>query len=125
MSRLQRLGLGAIAIALAGSAVLAQPRALTAADYARAEKFMNYNTTPLVLHAAGRATWLPDDPSTGSGSRFWYRVTTEKGSEAVLVDAARGTRAPCTLPECAASSEQGGRGGGQGAPNDVVSPDGK
>src|SRR5258706_11177222 len=29
------------------------PRALTAADYARAERFMTYNTTPLVLHSAG------------------------------------------------------------------------
>src|SRR5579863_4006775 len=31
----------------------AQQRALTAADYARAEKFMGYNTTPLVLNVVG------------------------------------------------------------------------
>ena len=42
------------------------PPALTAADYARAEKFMGYNTTPLVLHGGVRPTWL------GAGDdRFW------------------------------------------------------
>ena len=53
---------GACAAALAlgvSTAVLAQtgadtPRALTAADYARAEQFMTYNTTPLVLHSGVR-----------------------------------------------------------------------
>jgi dipeptidyl aminopeptidase/acylaminoacyl peptidase len=63
------------------------PRALTAADYARAEKFMGYNTAPLVFRAAVRPNWLPDE-------RFWYRVTTPEGSEFVLVDPAKGTRAP-------------------------------
>ena len=63
----------------------AQQRTLTAADYTRAEKFMNYNTGPLVLRAGVRPTWLPD-------GRFWYRVTTENGAEFVLVDPARGTR---------------------------------
>ena len=62
-------------------------RALTAADYARAEKFMSYNTTPLVFGTSVRPIWLPDE-------RFWYRNTTEKGSEFVLVDPAKGTRAP-------------------------------
>ena len=56
----------------------AQQRALTADDYARAEKFMNYNTNPLVLRAGVRPTWLAD-------GRFWYRVTTENGGEFVLV----------------------------------------
>ncbi|MFN0112006.1 MAG: DPP IV N-terminal domain-containing protein [Blastocatellia bacterium] len=65
----------------------AQQRALTADDYARAEKFMGYNTAPLVLRAGVRPTWLPD-------GRFWYRVTTETGAEFVLVDPARGTRGP-------------------------------
>lgn len=63
----------------------AQQKALTADDYARAEKFMSYNTAPLVLRAGVRPTWLPD-------GRFWYRVTTETGAEFVLVDPARGTR---------------------------------
>ena len=61
-------------------------RAFTTADYAHAEKFMAYNTTPLVFHTV-RATWLQDD-------RFWYRNSTPEGSEFVLVDAKGGTRAP-------------------------------
>jgi len=65
----------------------AQPRALTAADYARAEKLMNYNTTPLVVRSGVRPNWLPDE-------RFWYRVTTAEGSEFILGDPARGTRVP-------------------------------
>ena len=62
-------------------------RALTAADYARAEKFMGYNTASLVFGASVRARRLPDE-------RFWYRKTTEAGSEFVLIDPVRGTRAP-------------------------------
>src|SRR5207245_2989905 len=64
----------------------AAPRALTAADYARAERFMSYNTTPLVFRAGIRPTALPDD-------RFWYRNAIPEGIEFVLVDAARRTRA--------------------------------
>jgi len=63
------------------------PRALTAADYARAEKWMPYNTNPLVFRSGVRPTWI-------SGERFWYRITTAEGSEFLLVDAAKGTRAP-------------------------------
>ena len=47
------------------------PAALTSVDYARAEKFMNYNTTPLVLGVAGRPELMAD-------GRFWYRVTREE-----------------------------------------------
>jgi len=65
----------------------AQTRTITAADYARAEKFMNYNTNGLMVRSAVQANWLPDD-------RMWYRVTTGEGSEFVLVDPARGTREP-------------------------------
>jgi dipeptidyl aminopeptidase/acylaminoacyl peptidase len=66
--------------------VFAQTR-FTAAEYARAEKFMGYNTNPLVVRSGVRPNWLPDE-------RFWYRVTTATGSEFVLVDTAKGTRAP-------------------------------
>ena len=76
----------------------AQQRAMTDADYARAEKFMGYNTTPLVVGSAGRASWLP-------GERFWYRVTTAAGSEFILVDAAKGTRTPA-FDQAVASSQQ-------------------
>src|SRR5579872_1034138 len=60
---------------------------VTSADYARAEGFLNYKTRPLVLHLAGRTTWLPDD-------RFWYRTTTENGPEFVMIDPAHETRGP-------------------------------
>ncbi len=58
-----------------------------APDYARAERFMGYNTQALVDHSAGPPSWL-------AGDRFWYRVLTAQGSEFVLVDPARNTRTP-------------------------------
>lgn len=61
--------------------------ALTAADYARAEKWMGYNTNPLVFRAGVRPVWQGD-------GRFWYRVTTAEGTEFVMVDSARGTKTP-------------------------------
>ena len=112
------------AVALATLPTLAQQPALSADDYARAEKFMGYNTTPLVLRAGVRPTWLED-------GRFWYRITTEKGSEAFLVDPANATKVPCDLPVCKqpeGGRGRGGRGGGQAGAatvNTIPSPDGK
>src|SRR5437773_7600216 len=110
----------ALALLLSTSLVAQTPRAFTAADYARAERFLSYNTTPLVLHSAGRATWLPDDT-------FWYRTTTEQGEEAILVDAGRAARSKCTLPACERRESADTEGGGRGASQrrDVPSPDGK
>ncbi len=62
------------ALLAAAAPGFAQTRVLTAADYARAEKFLAYNTTPLVFRTGVRPNWLP-------GERFWYRVTTPEGSE--------------------------------------------
>src|SRR5688572_23648970 len=73
--------------ALAQQRTSEPPRTLTAADYSRAERFMSYNTAPLVLRSGVRPTWLPDD-------RFWYRTTTTNGSEFIVVDPVRGTKAP-------------------------------
>jgi hypothetical protein len=56
---------------------------LTADDYSRAEQFLGYNTNRLVLHLAAQATWVGDD-------RFWYRATTENGTEFFQVEAATG-----------------------------------
>ncbi|MGH7464214.1 MAG: DPP IV N-terminal domain-containing protein, partial [Longimicrobiales bacterium] len=72
---------------LLGAAPLAaqQPRQLTAADYARAERFLGATTAPLVTGIAGQATWLED-------GRFWYRTTSAGGAEFVIIDPARGTR---------------------------------
>ena len=75
-----------IAVFVLSSVGLAQQPALTAADYARAEKFMGYNTTPLVFGTV-RATWL-------DGDKFWYRNTTADGNEFVLVDGATGQKQP-------------------------------
>jgi dipeptidyl-peptidase-4 len=70
----------------AGPAAAQQRPALTAADYARAEKFLGYNATPLVTGGGVRPTWLPD-------GRFWYRNTIPQGIELILVDPVRKTRA--------------------------------
>jgi dipeptidyl-peptidase-4 len=69
----------------AAPAFAQQPRTLVAGDYARAERFMGYNTTPLVYGGAVRATWL-------SGDRLWYRNAIPEGFEFVRVDPARRTR---------------------------------
>ena len=94
----------------------APPVALTTADYARAERFMSYNTSPRVLHSGVRATWMSDE-------RFWYRTTSENGQEAWLVDAANGTKAVCELAPCRAPATGGTRTAV--ASNGVTSPDGK
>jgi dipeptidyl-peptidase-4 len=98
------------------------PSTVTTADYAHAERFMTYNTTPLVLHSAGRATWVTDDGT----ERVWYRTTTERGAEAVIVNAAGGAKSACDLPACRAALREngGGRGGGAATRLDVRSPDG-
>ena len=129
MNRMYRLAspilllvLGVIIHAAPRQGAPAARRVVTAADYARAERFLAGNATRLVLNVPGRATWLPDD-------RFWYRVTAATGSEAVLIDPNKGSRGTCTLPACADWTEgagQAGRGGrgGAAARTDVVSPDG-
>src|ERR1035438_8513464 len=75
-----------LAVILTGVSASGQTR-FTAADYARAEKFMTYNTTPLVYKSGVRPSWI-------SGDRFYYRNTTAEGSEFILVDPAKGTRQP-------------------------------
>jgi dipeptidyl-peptidase 4 len=62
-------------------------RIFTAADYEHAEKFMTYNTNPLVFQNSVRPTWLAND-------RFWYRNTVADGAEFILVDPVKGTRQP-------------------------------
>jgi dipeptidyl aminopeptidase/acylaminoacyl peptidase len=77
-----------IAFLAAPVAAAAQaPRAVTAEDYARAERFLAANAAPLVDGVAGRPTWLP-------GGRFWYRVSAGGGGRFILVDPARRTREP-------------------------------
>ncbi len=69
-------------------AAAAQPdntKTLTAADYQQAEKFMSYNTEPLVDRGNVRPNWI-------AGDRLWYRVLTAQGSEFILADPAKKTR---------------------------------
>lgn len=89
MMRPHRFVLAAVAVVLMASpaAEAQSPRQLTAEDYTRAEKFLGYNTNPLVLNAGVRPTWLPD-------GRFWYRTLREVGPEFVLVDPVKRTKAP-------------------------------
>ena len=85
-----RLLLVAVGLALLTTAAAAQPSAsvtLTADDYRRAEGFLGYRTTPLVMNAGVRPTFLPD-------GRFWYRTQRPEGPEFVLVDPVRRTKAP-------------------------------
>jgi len=62
------------------------PRVFTADDYKRAEKFMAYNTRPLVFHEV-RGKWVTED-------RYLFRDSGPDGSEFVLFDAVHGTRQP-------------------------------
>jgi dipeptidyl-peptidase 4 len=86
----------ALALALASLAPLASlgaqvpervavPEQVTAADYARAERFLAPRTVPLVAGVAGPVTWLPD-------GRFWYRTTTAAGASFIMVDPSARTR---------------------------------
>jgi dipeptidyl aminopeptidase/acylaminoacyl peptidase len=62
------------------------PSEVTSADYARAEAFMAWNTTPLVYGATVRPNWL-------AGDTFWYRNAIPAGHEFVRIDPARRARA--------------------------------
>lgn len=63
------------------------PARLDAQDYARAERFLAANVAPLVYGTGIRPTWLAD-------GRAWYRVSTPRGAEYMLVDPVRRTRTP-------------------------------
>jgi len=79
--------LPAFILTFSSAAYAQQTPALTTKDYERAESFMAYNTAPYIDGVAVRPSWLP-------GEKFWYRNLTAQGSEFILVDPAKGTRAP-------------------------------
>ncbi|MGH7529828.1 MAG: DPP IV N-terminal domain-containing protein [Gemmatimonadales bacterium] len=83
--RLPFSGLLLLAAPLAAAAQT--PRVVTAADYARAEQFLDPQASRLVSGMPGRPTWLAD-------GRAWYRVSRADGWEFMMVDPARRTRAP-------------------------------
>jgi dipeptidyl aminopeptidase/acylaminoacyl peptidase len=80
---------GALAAGLlvCASGAMAQGRTLTAQDYARAERFMIYNTAPLVDHDVQRVKWL-------DGTHFWYVDHDASGDHVMEMDAATGKAAP-------------------------------
>jgi len=80
--------LTAIAVAAPLSVAHAQSRVLTAADYARAEKFLGFNTQPLVSNTGVQPSWLPD-------GRFTYRVRLPDGSQPVVLVNAKGVKTNC------------------------------
>src|SRR6185436_1890831 len=81
------LKLIAVVLVVTSSVIAQQPAVITAQDYQRAEKWMGYNTNPLVFRTGVRPNWQGD-------GRFWYRVTTPEGSEFIMVDTATGTKSP-------------------------------
>ena len=87
LNSIRRVVVPTLALLFAPAAAFAQQqRTLTTADYARAERQLAPTTTPLVYGSGVRPTFLPDE-------RFWYRVATPTGTEFIIVDPAKGTRA--------------------------------
>jgi dipeptidyl-peptidase 4 len=85
LNSLRGLPLPIVLLALALDSA-AQPNALTAADYAHAEKFMGYNANPLVYHAV--------HPAWTTGEFLWYRDTGADGVRFVLFDPAKLSKEP-------------------------------
>jgi len=78
---------GAMVLGALSMGVAAQGRTLTNDDYARAERYVGYNVTPLVDHAVQTVTWLDD-------THFWYRDHDAAGDHYVRFDANTGKAAP-------------------------------
>lgn len=64
----------------------AQNKALTEADYARAEQFLGYNIESFVDEGAGRPVWV--------GNKFWYLSKTDKGNQFLLVNPSNRAKSP-------------------------------
>jgi dipeptidyl-peptidase-4 len=77
-----------LCLALSAAPAIATPLLPVNAQvtYTRAERFLGWNSSPLVSGDSVRAQWLLD------GNRFWYRNKTASGAEFVLVDPTRNTR---------------------------------
>jgi len=78
---------GAVVMGLLSGGVAAQGRSVSASDYAHAERFMAYNTVPLVDHAVTRVNWLDD-------SHFWYVDHDASGDHYTVMDVTSGKPAP-------------------------------
>ncbi|WP_115717602.1 S9 family peptidase [Gallaecimonas mangrovi] len=82
--KISSLGVG-IALALAATGVYA--KALSAADYAKAENFLSYKTKPLVDHDVRKVNWFNDH-------EFWYVDTSHDVDQYLKMDAKTGKSAP-------------------------------
>jgi dipeptidyl-peptidase-4 len=79
--------LGGVILALLATPAVAQTRAVTADDYARAERLVGYNANPLVDHAVTAVTWLDD-------THFWYRDHDVAGDHFLQMNASSGKASP-------------------------------
>ncbi|MGO4504570.1 MULTISPECIES: DPP IV N-terminal domain-containing protein [unclassified Dyella] len=79
--------MGAAALIALSTGAVAQGRTLTHDDYARAERYVGYNATPLVDHAVQTVTWIDD-------THYWYRDHDASGDRYLRVDAGTGKVEP-------------------------------
>ena len=85
---LRRVGRAAMAVVCWSTIVAAQAgRVYSAADYAQAERWMDYNVDPMVYHTVKDPVWLDD-------GRFWYRDLGPDGMTYMLVHPAKRTKVP-------------------------------
>ena len=110
---------------LPAAALSQTPRALTADDYARAERALGPATGRLVSGIPGRPSWLAD-------GRASYRVSTATGWQFVLVDPRRRTRTAAFDHARLAAAVSAALGGGKRVTTDSLpfmsfdlSPDGQ
>ncbi|MGH7524917.1 MAG: DPP IV N-terminal domain-containing protein [Gemmatimonadales bacterium] len=111
-------------------------QSVTAADYARAERFLGPALNGLVVGGTVAANWLPGDRD----DRFWYRGATPTGAVYFMIDPVRKTRTrvpaadtaglphTAVVPSFGRGGGRGGRGGGPVAAHSeplLRSPDGK
>jgi dipeptidyl-peptidase 4 len=86
----------------------------TAADYAQAERFMDYNVNPLVYHTVEDPTWLGD-------GRFWYRDSGADGVTFVLVDPSKRTKTTAfDQGKMAAALNEANSNASMGIPSPIV-----
>src|SRR5918912_86498 len=78
-----------LALLLCLFSVSARSQTVTAADYARAERFLMDSVMPYVSGIGIQPVWL-------SGNRVAYRNPTRGATGIILVDPARGTRVACS-----------------------------
>ena len=112
---MKRISIATLALILFAFSSFAQQPPLTAADYARAEQMLSFNTMPLVDRIGVNPTFLPDGD-------FWYRVLTPTGSEYVLINPVNGSRKTAATLEGLFPSMM--KLGNNTPPYSVVSPNG-